>query len=316
MFTAIEDRVAAAQILFDVRTAPRESLDWLASWFEAALDPLWSENKRRLFISHAMELFERRGTVRGLQLALALTLFDCDTDELFDEGPGRALASRIRIVEKFLTRPNLAGTWKPADGRAALVAAFGAEFPLQAPANDADRWQAFAASVLGFTPAIGSVEVAAWREFLARRYHSVSGFNEVYRLTGHPRIARFEEITVPQQLPPDGAPLLDWYEFETVVLAFHRAAHQFTVLLPVTATTQADTAAHRRLRELAARVAALEQPAHTVFDIRFYWAMFRVGEIRLGADAVIGRGSRTPDLWPPMVLDRGHLAENYLACGC
>ena len=328
IFTTIEDRIAAAQVLMDVRTAPAESLDWMASWFEAALDPLWSDRKRRLFIAHAVELFERRGTKRGLQLALALTLFDCDTDALFDDRPGRSPAGRIRILEKFLTRQAPTGSWTLAEGRAPLSARYdallaangvtggtGGHFPVvpPAPVEAAAVWRALAEDALGFVPAIATVAPDAWREFLARRYHSVAAFNEVYRLTGHPRIARFDELTPPRVMPPDGAPLLDWYEFETVVLAFHRTAHQFTVLLPVDRQTQADSARHGRLRDLAAQIVALEKPAHTVFDIRFYWSMFRVGEVRLGPDAVIGLGSRAPDVLLPMVLDRGHLAENYLA---
>ena len=36
----------------------------------------------------------------------------------------------------------------------------------------------------------------------------------------------------PTSLPADGAPLLDWFQFESVVLPMQRKAHRFTVLLP------------------------------------------------------------------------------------
>ena len=47
--------------------------------------------------------------------------------------------------------------------------------------------------------------------------------------------------------------------------------------------------------------------------MKFYWAMFRVGEVRLGDDTLLDRGSRAPQLLPPMILGQGYLAESYLA---
>jgi hypothetical protein len=91
-----------------------------------------------------------------------------------------------------------------------------------------------------------------------------------------------------------------------------RTAHAFTVLLPVS-TGSGDTVDEQQRRALATRVVSLQKPAHTVFDVKFFWSAFRVGEARLQLDTVIDLGSRSPALLTPLVLGRDHLGESYLA---
>ena len=81
------------------------------------------------------------------------------------------------------------------------------------------------------------------------------------------------------------------------------------------ATTLEATDSQERLRTLqwASRIIDLEKPAHTVFDVKFYWAFFRIGEARLGEDTQLGQGSRAPELLPPVIIDHAFLAEGYLA---
>jgi hypothetical protein len=70
---------------------------------------------------------------------------------------------------------------------------------------------------------------------------------------------------------------------------------------------------HQRRLDLSRRIVELEKPAHTVFDVKFYWAMFRVGEARLELDTLIAQGSRAPQLLPELVLGQGFVGESYLA---
>jgi hypothetical protein len=97
-----------------------------------------------------------------------------------------------------------------------------------------------------------------------------------------------------------------------VALPTARAAHRFTVMLPMPPGAYAR---QRERLELARRVLELEKPAHTTFDLKFYWALFRLGEVRLGYDTLLDRGSRAPELMGPLVLGQGHLVETYLAAG-
>ena len=380
--TAIEDRIAAAQMLFDVRSAPPDALDWLASWFGVALDPAWDETRRRLFIAHTTEFFQWRGTVRGLKMALRLAFEEQVDAHIFDP-PGSACrcAERYRIVEKFLTRglspveagdpteagpgPSLVpagGLWKPQQGAAALHVRYknatGAEFfsltPIVGDAGAEAARVAFAQRELGFVPSDPSEELAAWQaeakdpeaalpedapagadvarawhafqtssaaqpygrqqrlwwQFLLRRYVSLAALNQAYAT----HWKEFEDVAYPGKVPANLARLSDWVEFETHVLPMLAAAHRFTVLLPVTRTTATSDASRRRELALASRIVELEKPAHTVFDVKFFWANFRVGEARLGSDTVLGLGGRDPALLPrETVLGESYLSESLIS---
>ena len=94
-----------------------------------------------------------------------------------------------------------------------------------------------------------------------------------------------------------------------------RSAHRFSVLVPIP-RSQDNTEEFRRTRlDLVRRVVDLEKPAHTVFDVKFYWALFRVGAARLGDDTLVYRGGRDPELSPPLRLGQGYLVESHLSPG-
>jgi hypothetical protein len=150
-----------------------------------------------------------------------------------------------------------------------------------------------------------------WQQFLARRYVGILALNLAHAADWK----TFDAVAYPSALPENLARLHDWYEFETRVLPTLAAAHRFTVLLPATGAAGNDEDRRRHLA-LASRLIELEKPAHTVFDVKFYWALFRVGEARLGYDSVPGLGGRDPALRPqPATLGRSYLGETLVAPG-
>lgn len=403
--TALEGKIAAVQMLFDVRSAPADTLDWLANWFGIALDPAWDEPRQRLLIRHAMSFFQWRGTIRGLQMALHLA-FDEQVDDSVFDGPGKSCrcrqskakrahsrkcrrgTDRFRVEEKFLLRPAPAirfvepsddigphlveklGPWTPNKGRAELRRRYQdwrtgegwVEFDLGVgkSSDESDALRAFAKRELGFEPSDVLEEREAWRnfrqsrhgndvdnvlvpsdqpppdsellkdwrdylssdqprpyevkrrlwqDFLARRYSSVNALNQRHDT----QWVNFDLISYPDSLPANRWLLWDWFQFESLVLPTHEAAHRFTVWLPFNGHTLPEVERRTDHLELARRLLELEKPAHTTFDVKFYWALFRVGEARLGLDTVLGLGGRDPALLPTALLGHTFLAETQLA---
>ncbi len=70
--TPLEDRVAHADLLTDPGAAPAGALEWLAGWIGLRLEPGMGERCRRALLQAAPELYRRRGTLPGLELALDL----------------------------------------------------------------------------------------------------------------------------------------------------------------------------------------------------------------------------------------------------
>jgi len=126
-FTRWEDRIAAVQWLFDARTAPTASLEWLAGWLGLSFDASDDEARQRLLIRHAMLLHARRGTVPGLLMSATLawdSSIDAAALDAWASAPA-AFAERahgLRLQEMSgMAQPLPAGVWRPADGRAALL---------------------------------------------------------------------------------------------------------------------------------------------------------------------------------------------------
>jgi phage tail-like protein len=342
-YTGIEDSIAAVQVLLEPTASPSSALDWLAGWFDATLDVGWDDPTRRLFLRHAVDLFRRRGTPHGLELALKLGLEGRLDDSDFGTQP-RPGERRARIVESFRARrtpgviwgdpTDLGGPrvlarngWTPAAGRVALDEAYRSylelagesaapneSYPLTRPGGTkGEAWYRFSEETLGFVPGTPPAWAElAWHRFLARRYPNVDALNDAYALVGNARFESFDDVPWADDVPQDGAQLLDWFQFSSVVLPMRRRAHRFTVLLPVKVGTDLPDLDPFELRRRAERIVGLQKPAHTIFDIRFFWAAFRVGEARLGEDTLVDLGSRAPELLEPLVLGQEHLGESYL----
>jgi hypothetical protein len=313
-------------------SAPRDALEWLANWFGVALDPSWSDAKRRLFLQNAATFFEARGTVPGLVMALRLMLEDCADQTIF--GAQGNTRPGLRIVEGFQARQLPAGllqdsvtenglpvkvqtaAWTPQLGAAELnqrysvsVQSPGITYPTYVPSTESrySQWSAFSLKNLGFVPAQPGSGSDLWPTFLRTRYGSIGALSSAYRVT----YSTFSDVPFPSELPRQLAPLSDWYQFQGVLLV-QAAAHRFTVFLPMAPGDARSVTAHRNKLNLAQRVIELEKPAHTAYEIKFYWAFFRVGEARLGRDSVLDQGSRAPQLLQPVQLGDTYLGSAYL----
>ena len=175
--------------------------------------------------------------------------------------------------------------------------------PQGAPLDDWLRWLTVSAQT-GVAR-----ERKLWQDFLARRYRLIAALNRAHET----RWPNFETVSLPNREPSRNLPARDWQLFAGVVLAMHRRAHQFTVLLPVPLVQRDNQAGLDERRARAERIINLEKPAHTGFEVKFYWAAFRLGEARLDTDTIVDRGSRMLHLTRPMILDQTYIAEGYLA---
>lgn len=188
------------------------------------------------------------------------------------------------------------------------------------------RWQSYSASLglaaseqpRGEVPAASAAAWAGfvalpsplrqrWRDYLEARHRSIGRLNGAWGSNW----AAFGEIPIPDRLSGSVAASRDWLLFEGQILPMAATAHRFSVLLPRRRVDH-DPAADAADLALAARIVALEKPAHTIFDVRFYWAMNRVGEARLGRDSQLGTSSRAPELLPPALLGRAWVGSGMV----
>jgi hypothetical protein len=302
---------------------------------------MWDDSRRRLFLANAMRFFSARGTMRGVEIALRFVLDPCVDSSVYADTRPPALAT-ARIVESYRTRKTpgvvfgdpteleplrvvtTTARWTPDQGREALDAGYAeylesrgllsGAYPIADPGGETnDAWRTFSRAALGFVPQ--SPEPELWQAFLMHRYPNAAAAAAKHELGGPPP-ARFAELEPPQTLPASAAALVDWFQFQSVVLPMRAKAHRFTVLLPWplhVVDSQGVALDHVRLRDLAKRIADVQKPAHTICDVKFFWAAFRVGEARLGDDTLLASGSRVPELVESAVLGRDYVGSATLA---
>ncbi len=286
-----------------------------------------------------------RGLHRMIRLALDPCVDESLFLEAPEKGGCRG--GGIRIVESWLTRntPSIvfpdsddtsplgvvttAEAWQPTHGPEALHIQFRAyldqryrgdseaialvwataaaqlEFPPLPPEDEHQLldWRGFLRSRLGFPYAeVGEDDHETYQDFLEELHGTVEDLNQAYGLS-YSGWESFADIHPPVELP-SGRALSDWIRFVSLYLPMARGAHRFTVLIPIT-PEMAD--ADDRI-DIVRRIVAREKPAHTRFEVKPYWDLFRVGEARLGLDTLLGPGNR----FLATVLGRSRLATSFL----
>jgi len=63
----IQWRVDHIELCFDPKMMPEDFLPWIADWLDLVLDENWPLEKRRALVGSAVELYQWRGTRRGLK---------------------------------------------------------------------------------------------------------------------------------------------------------------------------------------------------------------------------------------------------------
>jgi len=79
LFGPPDQIVAHFDLFLDPRTAPESFLSVLADWLGLVLDDRWPAERRRAILQSAVELYDFRGTKKGLTLLLEAST-DCDVE--------------------------------------------------------------------------------------------------------------------------------------------------------------------------------------------------------------------------------------------
>jgi phage tail-like protein len=66
IFSGLEATIERIPEVFDPDLTPPEFLDWLAQWLDLGIEEEWAADVKRRLIQNAAQLYQRKGTPRGL----------------------------------------------------------------------------------------------------------------------------------------------------------------------------------------------------------------------------------------------------------
>ena len=97
----IQRTISNLSYYFDADLVPDDLIDWLGSWLGLVLDEGWPEDRRRDLIRHAPDLFQWRGTRRGMQEVIRLytgNVPEIEEPTAAEIGADATQAFRFRII--------------------------------------------------------------------------------------------------------------------------------------------------------------------------------------------------------------------------
>jgi phage tail-like protein len=90
-----EWRVDHMHMYIDPRTAPAGMIDWLAGWFDLAINAHWPESRRRRLLAEAADLYRWRGTRYGMTRMIEVC---ADVTPDIQEDPNQPFVFRVLIT--------------------------------------------------------------------------------------------------------------------------------------------------------------------------------------------------------------------------
>jgi phage tail-like protein len=101
ILTPVDRQIGNLPYYFDPRMAPPDFLPWLAGWLGLVLDERWPEGQRRELIRSAVDLYDWRGTRRGV--SEFLRLYTGYLPEIVEPGVG-AKSAKTDQAFRFIVR--------------------------------------------------------------------------------------------------------------------------------------------------------------------------------------------------------------------